>query len=185
MISSIQSLNRYLSTLPPSWQELISQTLEEAGISDLQSPQALAEVRELDLSRREIDSLAPLRMFTHLEVLDITGTQVSDITPLMYLPYLRELHACFCNPFDLNTLIALPGLKVLDLSYPRLPFGNLEALSDLDKLEEGYFNACQIDTVAHFMTLPCLQTLSLPFNPIAREEIHAYRELFPECRVIF
>ncbi|MCI4666809.1 MAG: hypothetical protein MRZ79_01515 [Bacteroidia bacterium] len=185
MISNIQSVSGFTSSLPPAWSEILDASLEDMGLNGLNSLEELKLVKELDCSRSDIENLYPLRMFPNLEVLDISGTNVKDVTSIMYLANLREFNACFCHPFDLDILITLPNLEVLDLSYPKAPFLKFDALSDLEQLKEGYFNACSLDTVAHFMTMNRVKTLSLPFNPIPREEIYAYRELNPDCKVIY
>lgn len=185
MISRVHSVTGFIRSLSPTWSELIQSALLDNGISDFSSLEELKVIKELDCSRTDIENLNPLRMLPSLESLDISGTEIRDLSPMMYLANLKELNACFCYPFDLDILITLPNLAVLDISYPKSPFEKFDALSDLEQLREGYFNACSLDTVVHFMTMNKIETLSLPFNPIPREEITAFGELTPGCKLIF
>lgn len=184
MLSKVHSVAGFVNSLSPAWSELIQSALTENGVPYLHSLEDLKLIKELDCSRTEIEDLSPLRMLPYLEILDLSNTRIKDFTSIMYLANLKELNACFCYPFDLDILITLPHLKVLDISYPKLPFQKFDALSDLEQLQEGYFNACNIDTVAHFMTMSNIDILSLPFNPIPRDELDAFRDLTPDCKLI-
>lgn len=185
MVSKLITLQNWWETLDNNWQELIIDQLELKGCFSEKDIEFVLTLTELDCSRSAITDLAPIAVLTQLESLDISETKVSDLSPLLQLPNLKKLHATFCGELNLSILEKMPQLEVLDISYPYEMCSRLPDLSLMENLRELYCNACGLTTVVPFIGNSRVEVICAFFNPIPGEEVTAYRELAPRCKVLF
>ena len=184
MISKLVTLNSWWSELDKNWKETLVNELELEDCFSLTDMEYVFLLNELDCSRTEISDLAPITLLSQLEKLDLSETSITDLSPLLKLPRLKELHITFSKNLDMITLGKLKNLEILDISYPQSELMNIHPISNLTNLREFYCNACEIDTVIHFMTLSKLEMLCGYFNQIPKAEIEAFRELMPNCKLL-
>lgn len=118
-------------------------------------------VKELDLSGRELTQVGNLSFLTELETLRLRGCGLTTADGLQNLTALRELDLSMNDIRDPTSLANLNRLETLDLS------GN------------------RIQTAAYFQGMTWLRSLNLSGNPIAPEEIEELRQNLADCTVIF
>ncbi|MER7703835.1 SMI1/KNR4 family protein [Kitasatospora sp. NPDC097605] len=122
--------------IPPSIQAVLIQFNAPTGLMDLTPLAAAHHLRRLELKRRAIADLAPIRALPveslgvtlhggdlaplerhrHLASLDLATTIPIDITPLRTVPNLRGLDLSRANVRDLTALAEFPDLRYLALS---------------------------------------------------------------------
>ncbi|MDR1184138.1 MAG: hypothetical protein LBK67_05015, partial [Coriobacteriales bacterium] len=103
--------------------DLLPEIIGDAGADGILTPEEIAEITEIDLSGKGIDSLAGIENFTALESLDVSD---NDLVTLPALP--ATLTDLDCSGNGLDSLPALPdALTRLDCSnnglatLPELP----------------------------------------------------------------
>lgn len=122
------------------------------------------DLRALDLSNNDIDSLAGIEGLEQLEVLFLSGNDaLTDLSPLASLPRLRYLECALCRKIsDFSPLRDLTALEYLNVSYsPALT--DLDFLSAMPSLKMAWVRSCGIPTA----------------------EWTAAREAYPEVRFLF
>ncbi|RMG64234.1 MAG: hypothetical protein D6722_17070 [Bacteroidetes bacterium] len=184
MFVSSTALKSWWLTVPRNWQQLIADQLELDALGE-EDVEYVSTLTILEGRRYGLDSLDPVVYLPQLTVLDISENEITDFGPLGSLSRLRELHLTGCQSIDLGVLTALPQLEILDISYPKAPHRNLEALAHLTRLRQLFCNACHLDSLATVRTLPHLEILTVPFNPLSREEVQQFSRTRPNCRVLF
>ena len=185
MISRQVSIQTWWYSLNSEWQKLMVDNLELEGCFSELDLEYVMTITELDLCGSGITDLSPVRQLVNLESLDISGTRITDISPILDLPVLREFSATFCCELNLEILEQMKGLEVLDLSYPKELQTRLPDFGLMKGLKEIYCNACGLKSVIPFMSGDNLEVVCAFFNPIPEEELKAYRELSPGCKVLF
>ncbi|MCB0835806.1 MAG: hypothetical protein KDD63_17380 [Bacteroidetes bacterium] len=183
MVPKTIALSTWWAELSEEWQGILEGQLETNGM-EISNWNDISCLKELDCSGSSITDLTPVSHFSSIESLDISETQVKDLRPLLQLPQLKELHLTFSQSLDLEIIGKLDKLEVLDISYPYIKNNDIHALSGLTNLRELYCNACNVDTVIHFITLQKLEILCVYFNPIPGQELDAFQELMPFCRIL-
>ncbi|WNJ15969.1 hypothetical protein [Pontibacter sp. G13] len=166
------------------WKTLFLENLEMEYDDPMANIHRVFSLEELDLSRSEIRDLSPLKYFGNLRYLDLSMTDIDDLTPLEDLVNLQELHFTGSKNLDVSQLSRIPNLEVLDLSYPETPPVNFDELYKLDQLKAFYGNGCSLNSIAEFVALDQLEVLCLYFNIIPAKELRAFKELYPDCKVM-
>ena len=119
------------------------------------------DVKELDLSGRELTQLGNIGYFSELEVLRLRGCGLSSAESVQSLITLRELDLSMNDIRDPTPLFKLSRLETLDLSDNR------------------------IQTAVYFKGMTWLKQLKLSGNPIPEEDIEELRAALPNCTVVF
>jgi Leucine-rich repeat (LRR) protein len=185
MIQRIEAYAQEWKQLSPAWKTIFAESLELKEELQEQHMLELSSIKELDCSNADVKSLEPLRHIPSLERLYLGDTHVNNLWAIQSLKNLKELHAPFGPIKSLTILEGMDQLEILDISYPFKPYRNISPLSDLVNIRELYCNACGITSMHHFVALPHLEVLCLHFNPIPEEEVAAFEELMPQCKVLF
>ena len=185
MIQRIEAYAQEWKKIPAAWKTIFAESLELSHGLQEQDMINLHSIKELDCSNAEVKSLEPLQFIPQLERLYLGDKHVNNLWAIQTLKRLKELHAPFGPIKSLSLLNGMDSLEILDISYPFKPYRNITPLSDMVNLRELYCNACGITSMHHFMALPNLEVLCLHFNPIPEEEIAAFEELMPNCKVLF
>ena len=98
----------------------------------------LSDVKELDLSGRDIKDISDLAKCTELQTLNLKNNKISDLTPLEGLTNLTWLCLCDNEVSDITPLGQLLSMTYLDLGDNELT--NINSLSSLTKLTELYLD---------------------------------------------
>ena len=133
--------------------------LYDTGVSDLAPLKALTDLRELRLSRTNIKNIEPLSTLTGLKGLWIDGTQVSNIEPLKGLTQLQMLDLGYSEVSNLGPLQSLKNLRMLWL--PVSEIDSINALSGLTKLQKLCLRDTRVSSVEPLRALTNLQVLDL------------------------
>ena len=107
------------------------------GITHLDPLNKLTQLKYLDISNCEINSLLPLRNLTKLEVLDISNTDISTLHPLRYASNLKVINAEKTPLEDISTVANFIYLEILNLNHTQIR--HLNDLKDLTHLKDLRF----------------------------------------------
>lgn len=164
-----------------------------------------SDVRELDLSGRNISDISALSDCTELETLNLSGNSISDISTLMDLPKLRSVNLSNNKLSDIGPLMTITTIEYLDLSGNSI--SSIAALGELTALDElslkgnkiGDFSPLsrlllleKLDLTNCGMTdnsVPCLyklkdlSKLSLEKNNISLRAYNKLKAEFPNCNI--
>ncbi|MGW3178823.1 SMI1/KNR4 family protein [Kitasatospora sp. NPDC001119] len=116
--------------IPPGVQTVLIHSDAPAGPVDLTPLTAAPHLRRLELQRRPVDDLSPLRELP-VEFLGVT-LHGGDLAPLAGHRYLTALDLATSGPVDIAPLRTVPNLRGLDLS--RAEVRNLTALAECPDL---------------------------------------------------
>ena len=119
----------------------------------------------------------------NVKELDLSGRELTGIGNISYLTELQILRLHGCGLTSAESLQNLPGLLELDLSMNDIrdptPLANLYHLEKLD------LSGNRVQSAYYFQGMTWLRQLNLSGNPIEAEEIETLRASLPECTVIF
>ena len=118
-------------------------------------------VKELDLSDREVTEFANLRYLAELESLRMSGCGIGSIETLQFLTRLRTLDLSRNQIRDPSALMKLTRLEKLDLSS--------------NQIQETYY----------FKGMTWLRQLDLSGNPLSAEAVEDLRAELPDCTILF
>lgn len=118
-----------------------------------------SDVKEIDLSNRNISDISDLNKCTELEILNLAGNSVSDISTLLDLPKLKSLSLENNNISDIRPLMSLTTLEYLNLSGNKI--SSIAALSELTALEELSLKGNSINDFSPISNLVLLDMLDL------------------------
>ncbi len=118
-----------------------------------------SDVKELDLSNREINDISVLVDCTELETLNLSGNYISDISTLLDLPKLRSVNLANNNISDVRPLMSITTIEYLNLSGNRI--SSIAALGELTGLEELSLKGNSISDFSPLSNLVVLDMLDL------------------------
>lgn len=144
------------SQLPAAERHTVDVLLEEAGSQDCNTASNhLQSLSVLDLTGRQIVSLAPLSSFTQLQTLRLDQNQITDLSPLAPLVDLEALYFYQNQVDDIDAIAPLTQLTTLYLDQNQIQ--DLSPLSGLNKLDILYANSNRIESVEPLSQLPLTQ----------------------------
>ncbi|MCL6613194.1 MAG: leucine-rich repeat domain-containing protein [Firmicutes bacterium] len=115
-------------------QYLQSLSISGNNISNIDVLCNLTCLKELYLSRNNIQQIEPLKYLTRLQKLDLSDNNIYNIDCLSNLKNLKELNLANNNVEEIEALKHLTKLQQLDLSYNKID--DINALKDLKNLKE-------------------------------------------------
>ena len=118
-----------------------------------------SDVKELDLSSREINDISVLVDCTELETLNLSGNYISDISVLLDLPKLKSVNLANNNISDVRPLMSLTTIEYLNLSGNQI--SSIAALGELTGLEELSLKGNVISDFSPLSNLVVLDMLDL------------------------
>ena len=118
-----------------------------------------SDVKELDLSGREITDISVLSVCTKLTKLNLSGNSISDISALVDIPNLKSLDLSDNNISDIGPLMSMTGLEYLNLANNRI--SSASALADLKNLSELQLGGNTLKGIKALAKLTGLKTLGL------------------------
>lgn len=181
----IPCLTDFWDLLSPTWKKVLAQNLDLEGFFTINELEYILTLTELDCGGAEIQELFPILYMPQLEKLDISDNPIRDFSPLAELSQLKELSATFCDIKGWGKWDQLPSLEVLDVSYSLIHPESLTHLSELPNLKELYVNGCGVKSVSGLNRMEDLKVLSAFFNCIPTVEIDIFKQLRPECKVLW
>ncbi|MBK6264267.1 leucine-rich repeat domain-containing protein [Marivirga sp. S37H4] len=114
--------------------QLESVYLERVRLTDLNSIEAVGEIKRLTIKETPIASIKPLAQLKTLEELNLDYSSVDDLRPLESLENLRRLSVAGTRIKNLKGLEELYGLEYLDISSTLVR--RLKSVDELNNLEE-------------------------------------------------
>ncbi len=123
---------------------------------------ALKERRELDLSMKDITTLAPL-VGLDLVVLDVAFNKIADLTPLSSLKRLRKLNIHSLKSPSLAALAPLQDLEELDATARAVT--NVDVIAALPKLRVLHMDYAQVTDLSPLANATSLRELWIGENP--------------------
>lgn len=106
---------------------------EGKGIKSLEGLQHFKKLKQLQLSRSEIEDINVLSKMPQLEFLDLQGGKITDVTPLSALKNLKTLSLSKNNITDISALSGLSNLDSLYLTDNKIT--DISLLKNLKKLK--------------------------------------------------
>ncbi len=138
--------------------------VSRSELQDIGVLRSLTKLTKLELGSNQISDLSPLRSLTNLETLNMNSNKITDLGPLGTLTKLKELNL-FGNPItDLSPLEPLINLEKLYLSGN---IKNIRPLASLTKLKELNLQSTQFTDLSQLRSLVNLEKLDLNNNGIA------------------
>ena len=153
------------------------QTLTTLNLSDRQltsiAPLAsLTWIQTLYLDQNQVADLRPLANLTNLEFLDLYQNQVQDLSPLQSLQRLDVLYAAHNQ---IQTVDPIAQLPLTELYLPHNQIADASPLQSLTQLTQLDVSHNQLTTVAPLASLIRLVALDIGNNPI--DDIEALSSL--------
>ena len=148
------------------------QLLREITFADAHCPTCIQEsgilyvdeLKVLDCSRQDIESLEGFDQLTALVTLKLMDNRITDLTPLLTLPNLKHLDIGGNKLEDIHLLASLPRLFTLDLSYNKIK--DLSPLADLPALVRLELKNNRISRLPALLALVALEDLDLADNQL-------------------
>ena len=152
-----------IQDLKPLW-DFISITklsIKGSSVNDLSTIPGLTDLTELIMNQSPVVDIAPIGELDNLKILDISNTAVEDLRPLATLNKLEVINCSGTNLSNLKGLENLKSLQSIDCSNTRV--NRLDQLYELERLNE----------------LTCFNTR------LNQRDINSFRDVQPECEIVF
>jgi Leucine-rich repeat (LRR) protein len=197
-------LNRWWHSLSPEWKDVFRSQMENDTTTTRENLHRLAERQTLSFKDAPVRDLSVLNEFVRLRDLHFSGTGINSIPALENLFTLKSLHATSSPIQDIRDLGLFTTLEDLDLS--NTPIDELKPISTLQTLRKLNCAGSQIKKLDALKSLSNLESLDcsntkvasldaverLPLKnlkcyntKISEREVKKFRELKPECNVVF
>ncbi len=151
------------------------------SLLDLSPISSMRELKFVDLSDTQIDSLAPISNVTFLEVLDISNTPAKDIQFIKYSDRLKFLDISNTSVSDISELVNLESLEELRAeNTPVMSFSVLNEFESLKKLNlknSGFNNAENIGKLGNLEELDLSQNFLINFSQLEGLQSLRYLDL--------
>ncbi|MRG48655.1 hypothetical protein GFS24_26305 [Chitinophaga sp. SYP-B3965] len=148
--ANYENYDAWFASLDTTWQEIIGPG---------QSFAKLADIRTINLIKKNITHVQPLARFTGLRELLLTANPIVDISPLSTLSSLNKLFLAKTNITDISPLAQLKELK--QLSIYDTPIASLEVLQQLPKLKVLNIEKTAVTDIGQVIALTQLTELDL------------------------
>ncbi|MEA1993224.1 MAG: leucine-rich repeat domain-containing protein [Euryarchaeota archaeon] len=139
--------------------------LSNRGIESIEGLENCKNLYNLNLSNNNIKSITPLSTLKSLRVLDLSGNEITDISPLSPLTNLEFLYLGGNGISNIEPLSTLKNLRGLYLVYNTI--GSIRPLSELTKLTELDLAKNKVTDILPLMKLTELRELYLGRNDIS------------------
>ena len=138
-----------------------SDTYDRLTSEDIKVLEYCTNLYALDLGHQDITDLTTIGKLTDLRVLILADNKITDLTPLANLKNLQYLELFVNSITDLSPLAACTELVDLNFGWNR------------------------VYDMSGIYSLPKIERLWLPTNPVAGTKQNEIREAFPEATIIF
>jgi internalin A len=156
-------------------------------ISQIQGWEKLKNIQDLRLilSGNRLDKIAEFNFLPNLTELFIQNNNLSKIENLDNLDNLESLVALHLDGNDITKLENLYCQNLRELGFSFNKIEKLENLENLYYLETADFCSNKIKSLKNFIPPKNLKYLNISYNPIPKQEIRDFREMYPEIHVKF
>jgi len=200
-----RDLQMWWGNLPEIWRNSFSQKVDININPNAQQLQKIADIKELEITGLEFNSLLPIKKLhwiqklvinatnindlsplsdkkwlTHLE---ITGSPVVNLQPLSTLSQLEYLNIESTPVSDLSPLESLKNLKVLNAGGTQIK--SLKPLQSLTKLEEVSIFNTRIKKLSPLDQLPALKHLRCYNTRLRSKDIESLKQQKPALNILF
>jgi hypothetical protein len=138
-----------------------SDTYDRLTSEDIKVLEYCTNLYALDLGHQDITDLTTIGKLTDLRVLILADNKITDLTPLSNLKNLQYLELFVNSITDISPLAACTELVDLNFGWNR------------------------VYDMSGIYSLPKIERLWLPTNPVAGTKQDEIREAFPEATIIF
>lgn len=184
VIFESKKLSSWWSELNEAWKQAFRKYNDLDDIPSTEQLHELPKIKIIDISKQsEINTLEPLLKLIALEHLNCSNTSVSDLSPLsdlIDLNYLDASQTKVKNLFPIKNLNKLEYLYLSNSSINELIF--LGELNDLNELHINNTNIASLDAIS---MLPKLKSIYADNTRINLAEVRKFKEVSPECTIIF
>ncbi|MEO0469535.1 MAG: leucine-rich repeat domain-containing protein [Bacteroidota bacterium] len=181
---SLQKLRDVRILIP--LQKLQHLHLNQTQIRSLKAISDMSELKELAVSKTDVEDLSPLSELDKLESLHLDHTNISDLNPLRTLNQLRNLSCSFTGLRSIDALYELRNLEKLSLHHTQIK--DIGPLRKLTNLRWIWLNHTGVHALNPLRNLAQLETLDLSYTkaqnltPLAKHM--ALRDLGLACTEI-
>lgn len=171
-LKSSKNMSFDVNTCEAVYRKLISQGFQVYKRSDtslLMYEDEINEVKNLDLSGKELKNLNGLSNFANLEKLIAQNNEFEDISELSKLTNLKYLNLNGCNlNKKVSAINSLNNLEELHLDNNAIDFFRLDsAISNLNNLKKLYINNNNLSDISTALDLPNIKEIYADNNKIA------------------
>ncbi|MEN8119917.1 MAG: leucine-rich repeat domain-containing protein [Bacteroidota bacterium] len=160
-----EELNSWWNDLSPVWKTVFLEKNKLKEPLNFAQLKGVLKITELDLSGKEINSIAPLNRLSQLQKLDISNTNISDLYPLRNL---NKMEVLKCQSTNVNTIDALQymsKLRNLNIDYTKV--SDIQSLENMDSLKSFSFQYTKITDLEPIAYLENIENLRLSGNKVA------------------
>lgn len=152
-----------ITFVDPTIEMVVREKLEQPTCDITQ--EMILEITELDLgNHEEIETLEDLKWFKNLKVLDLSFCNLDSLDGIQTLHSLEDLSILKNQITNLKPICELTNLFYLNCSYN--PIADLSPLSDMTKLEILFAEGCNISDISVLENMSNLDSLYLYNNKI-------------------
>jgi Leucine-rich repeat (LRR) protein len=163
----------------------------EVGDDQVAQVVDLPDLRWINLGESKVTSagLVSVAKLKSLVTVDLTNTEVSDLNELIKLPQLADLRVDYCRNINLEHLPALtkiPTLRALGANSLRLQDEGIAVIAECAGLEQLHIMGTKLSDngLVPLHKLKNLKELKLMYSTYNRDDLAAFRQAVPECRII-
>lgn len=161
-----EELKTWWSDLSPVWKEIFltkNKLKEPLNYAQLKG---LMKIKELDLSNKELKSIAPLNHLSQLKKLDLSNTQISDLYPLRNLNKMEVLNL---NRTKIDSITALQYMsKLRTLEFDHTGVSNIAVAENLDSLKSLSFEYTNVSDLGPIAYLENIENLRMSGTKISK-----------------
>lgn len=154
-----EELNSWWNDLSPIWKTVFLKKNKVQEPLNFAQLKGVLKITELDLSDKEINSIAPLNRLSQLQKLDISNTDISDLYPLRNL---NKMEVLKCQSTKVNTIDALQymsKLRKLNIDYTQV--SDIRSIENMDSLKSFSFQHTKITDIEPIAYLGNIENLRM------------------------
>jgi len=161
-----EELKAWWNDLNLVWKEIFlteSKLKEPLNYAQLKS---LMKIKELDISGRLIESIAPLNHLSQLKKLDLSNTPASDLYPLRNL---NKMEVLKLNNTNIDSITALQYMsKLRKLEFDQTGVSDISVIENLDSLKSLSFEDTKVSDLEPIAYLENIENLRMSGTKITK-----------------
>ncbi len=205
VIYQTDDLRLWWGNLSNTWRQIFEQYVDIDINPKAEQLQAIADLKEVEVSNSSIQSLLPLSRLYFLEKLQMNGNGIQDLSPLADKQFLRILYISGNPISDLQAVSKLTHLEELNIESTPIsdlsPLQNLvnlrllnaggtqikslKPLSGMNRLEELSIFNTRVKKLSPADQLPALKHLKCYNTRISSKDIERLQQQRPDLNVLY
>ncbi|RLD82832.1 MAG: hypothetical protein DRJ07_07790, partial [Bacteroidetes bacterium] len=153
-----EELTNWWNDLSPVWKTVFLEKNKLKEPLNFAQLKGVIKITELDLSGKEIKSIAPLNRLYQLKKLDISNTPVSDLYPLRNLNKMEMLNCSNTKVDSINALQYMSNLRKLSIDDTNISdIGSVENMDSLKSFSFESTNVAKLNAIAYLKNIENLR----------------------------